>query len=58
MIELPSYETVSVNQTYSLQLDHIPTVGYSAPFLSFFSALRFLFSGREIVEEGYHRVWS
>ncbi|KIM34987.1 hypothetical protein M413DRAFT_449945 [Hebeloma cylindrosporum] len=43
------------------KLDHIPTVGYSTPFLSFFSAVRFFFSGREIVEEGYRRypgqVW-
>ncbi|KDR84437.1 hypothetical protein GALMADRAFT_133736 [Galerina marginata CBS 339.88] len=45
----------------SRKLDHIPTVGYSTPFLSFFSAVKFLFSGREIVEQGYHKypeqVW-
>ncbi|KAF8887261.1 cytochrome P450 [Gymnopilus junonius] len=43
------------------KLEHIPTVGYSTPFLSVFSAIKFLFSGREIVEEGYikypGRVW-
>ncbi|PPQ86230.1 hypothetical protein CVT25_006885 [Psilocybe cyanescens] len=43
------------------RLDHIPTISYSTPFLSFFSALKFLLSGRNIVEEGYRKypgsVW-
>ncbi|KAF8165950.1 cytochrome P450 [Crassisporium funariophilum] len=37
------------------QLDHIPTIGYSSPFLSFFSAVKFLLGGREIIEEGYRK---
>ncbi|KAH9482089.1 Cytochrome P450 monooxygenase 151 [Psilocybe cubensis] len=47
-------------KTYSLyqyaQLDHIPTIGYSTPFLSFISAVKFFLSGREIVEEGYRKA--
>ncbi|PPQ70640.1 hypothetical protein CVT25_011241 [Psilocybe cyanescens] len=43
------------------RLDHIPTIGYSTPFLSLFSAIKFLLSGRDIVEEGYRKypgsVW-
>ncbi|PPQ96344.1 hypothetical protein CVT26_005028 [Gymnopilus dilepis] len=43
------------------KLDHIPTIGYTTPFLSLFSSIKFLFAGREIVEEGYHKypgqVW-
>lgn len=38
------------------KLDHIPTIGYSLPFLSLFSALKFLFIGRNVVEEGYRKV--
>ncbi|KAF4619932.1 hypothetical protein D9613_004667 [Agrocybe pediades] len=43
------------------KLDHIPTIGYSFPFLSAFSAFKFLFAGRSVVEEGYYKypdgVW-
>ncbi|KIM49862.1 hypothetical protein M413DRAFT_59041, partial [Hebeloma cylindrosporum] len=42
-------------------LDHIPTVGYSSPLLSYISALRFFKHGREIIAEGYRKypnqVW-
>lgn len=43
------------------KLDHIPTVGYSSPLLSYISALRFFKHGREIIAEGYRKypnqVW-
>src|SRR6267378_359215 len=38
------------------QLDAIPTVGFSDPILSYFSALRFLFHGMSMVEYGYRNV--
>ncbi|KAF8165943.1 cytochrome P450 [Crassisporium funariophilum] len=43
------------------KLDHIPTVGYSSSFLSWYSAFKFMWAGREIIEEGYrkypNKVW-
>ncbi|KDR84440.1 hypothetical protein GALMADRAFT_713260 [Galerina marginata CBS 339.88] len=43
------------------KLDHIPTIGYSSPILSYISALRFFRHGRAIIEEGYrlypNQVW-
>ncbi|KJA21005.1 hypothetical protein HYPSUDRAFT_166348 [Hypholoma sublateritium FD-334 SS-4] len=36
-------------------LDHIPTVGYSDPFLSWISSMRFIFHVTDILEEGYLR---
>lgn len=38
------------------QLDHIPTISYLTLFLLFFSALKFLLSGKDIIEEGYRKV--
>ncbi|PPQ94540.1 hypothetical protein CVT25_011968 [Psilocybe cyanescens] len=37
------------------QLDHIPTISYLTLFLLFFSALKFLLSGKDIIEEGYRK---
>src|SRR6266702_3370138 len=38
------------------QLEAIPTVGFSDPILSYFSALRFIFDGLPIVRYGYEKV--
>ena len=39
-----------------LQLDAIPTVGFSDPILSYFSALRSNFDGDRMFREGYKKV--
>lgn len=36
-------------------LNQIPTVGYSWPILSYWSAIRFLFDGKAMLEEGYSK---
>jgi len=38
------------------QLDAIPTVGFSDPILSYFSALRFVFDGISMLKYGYRNV--
>ncbi len=38
------------------QLDAIPTVGFSDPILSYFSALRFIFDGLPRLKYGYAKV--
>ena len=38
------------------QLDAIPTVGFSDPILSYFSAIRFIFDGVSMLKEGYQKV--
>ncbi len=38
------------------QLDAIPTVGFSDPILSYFSALRFIFDGLPRLKYGYEKV--
>jgi hypothetical protein len=38
------------------QLDVIPTVGFSDPILSYFSALRFIFNGLPMLGRGYEKV--
>jgi len=37
-------------------LDAIPTVGFSDPILSYFSALRFNFDGVRMLKEGYQKL--
>ncbi|KAF8477701.1 cytochrome P450 [Russula ochroleuca] len=37
-------------------LDAIPTVGFSDPILSYFSALRFIFDGVRMLKEGYQKT--
>jgi hypothetical protein len=54
---LPSYSTLSLNVT-RFQLDAIPTVGFSDPILSYFSALRFIFDGTRMLKKGYEKVTS
>jgi hypothetical protein len=40
-----------------LQLDAIPTVGYSGPILSYLSAFRYnFFDGRTMIKQGYEKV--
>jgi hypothetical protein len=38
------------------QLSAIPTMGFSDPILSYFSALQFSFDGVRMLEEGYEKV--
>ena len=38
------------------QLEAIPTVGFSHPILSYFSALRYIFHGIPMLEYGYEKV--
>ncbi|KAI9447173.1 hypothetical protein BJY52DRAFT_1193545 [Lactarius psammicola] len=38
------------------QLEAIPTVGFSDPILSYFSALRFIFDGLPILKYGYEKT--
>ena len=38
------------------QLAVIPTVGFSDPILSYFSALRFIFDGLSMLKDGYEKV--
>ncbi|KAF8967500.1 cytochrome P450 [Flammula alnicola] len=43
------------------KLDHIPTIGYSSPILSYITAIKFRTESRALVEEGYRKypnqVW-
>ena len=48
----------NLNKRYTLQLDAIPTVGFSDPILSYFSALRFVFDGVRMIRDGYEKVIS
>ncbi len=38
------------------QLDAVPTVGFSDPFLSYFTAFRFIFDGSAMLKYGYKNV--
>ncbi len=44
------------NNGYVYQLDAIPTVGFSDPILSYFSALQFSVDGVRMLREGYKKV--
>jgi uncharacterized protein YbaA (DUF1428 family) len=46
----------SLNIVTRPQLDAIPTVGFSDPILSYFSALQFNFDGVRMLKEGYENV--
>jgi hypothetical protein len=48
--------TLSLNIVTRSQLDAIPTVGFSNPILSYFSALQFNFNGERMLKEGYEKV--
>ena len=47
---------VAKRLTFIWQLEAIPTVGFSDPILSYFSALRFFFHGPRMLKEGYESV--
>ena len=40
------------------QLNHIPTVGTTFPIISYLGTIRYLFSAKEIVDEGISKVSS
>jgi hypothetical protein len=40
----------------SLQLSHIPSIGPSGPFTSYWGFLRFMLKPREVITEGYQKV--
>ncbi len=39
-----------------MQLDAIPTIGFSVPILSYYSAVRFTLDGVSMLKEGYEKV--
>lgn len=47
---------LSLNNVTRFQLDAIPTVGFSDPILSYFSALQFNFDGARMLKDGYRKV--
>jgi cytochrome P450 len=47
---------VPLNKVTRFQLDAIPTVGFSDPILSYFSALHFIFDGVRMLKEGYQKT--
>jgi hypothetical protein len=54
----PSYSHILIipDNVTRCQLDAIPTVGYSDPILSYFSALQFTLDGVRMLKEGYQKV--
>ena len=38
------------------QLSHIPTIGPTAPLLTYWGAMQFFFKGKELVNQGYQKV--
>ena len=47
---------LSLNNATLSQIDALPTVGFSDPILSYFSALRFNFDSVRMLKEGYESV--
>ena len=45
-----------INNGYVHQVDAIPTVGFSDPIFSYFSAVRYSFDGIRMLREGYKKV--
>jgi hypothetical protein len=45
-----------LNNVTRFQLNAIPTVGFSDPILSYFSAVHFIFDGVRMLKEGYQKV--
>jgi hypothetical protein len=48
--------TLSLNDVTCVQLDAIPTVGFSDPILSYLSAVQFNFDGVRMLKDGYEKV--
>ena len=41
---------------YFFQLPNVPTIGYTAPLLTYLSAMKYIIKGREMIQEGYNKV--
>ena len=54
-LHLPYLVTV-LKRLYHPQLNAIPTIGFSDPILSYFSALQFNLDGERMLQEGYEKV--
>ena len=52
----PSLLTPSLNSVTLSQLDSIPTIGFSDPILSYFSAIRYIFDSVRMISDGYETV--
>src|SRR6266849_6450248 len=52
----PSYIRHNLNNHPRLQLNAIPTIGFSIPILTYLSAVRFTFDGVRMLDEGYKKV--
>ena len=52
----PFLVTLSLNDFTHPQLNAIPTIGFSDPILSYFSALRLNFDGVRMLNERYGKV--
>ena len=52
----PVLFTPYMNNDHRFQLDAIPTIGFSDPFLSYLSAVQFTFDGARMLKEGYEKV--
>ena len=51
-----SYIYHTLNGVMRSQLDAIPTMGFSHPILSYFSALQFYFKSVPMLKEGHEKV--
>ncbi|KAH9992079.1 cytochrome P450 [Russula vinacea] len=49
----PSLLTLSLSNVTLSQLDSIPTIGFSDPILSYFSAIRYIFDSVRMINDGY-----
>jgi hypothetical protein len=52
----PSYLRHNLNNHPRLQLNAIPTIGFSIPILTYLSAVRFIFDAVRMLDEGYKKV--
>ena len=52
---IPFHQSIALVHS-SAQLDAIPTIGYSNSLLSYITAVRYLFDGRKLTQEGYDKV--
>ena len=52
----PSLLTPSLSNVTLSQLDAIPTIGFSDPILSYFSAIRYIFDSVRMINDGYETV--
>jgi hypothetical protein len=52
----PSLLTLSLSNVTLSQLDAIPTIGFSDPILSYFSAIRYISDSVRMLNDGYETV--